>query len=107
MPYLIIKSTYPSNKATEVGNKYLEALSKYPPDEKLAVELVPAAVKTTNQGIEVLGISEVKPGKLEEAITYLGKFMVMFQVIPGFESSMDVYLKVEEAMELLGMSLPK
>ncbi len=106
MPYLITTSIYPSDKATEVANKYLEALSKYPPNENLATQLVPAAVKSTHQGIQVMGIEEVKPGKLEEALTYRGKFMTMFHRIQGFESTTEVCLKVEEAMELLGMSLP-
>jgi hypothetical protein len=107
MPYIITKSIYPSDKATEVANKYLEALSKYPHDEKLATQVVPAAVKSTHQGIQVMGILDIKQGKLEEAITYIGNFMTMFHSIQGFESTIDVYFKVEEAMELLGMSLPK
>lgn len=107
MSYLITTSLYPSDKADEVAKKYLEALSKYPPNENLATQLIPAAVKSTHQGIQVMGIQEVKPGKMEEAITYIGKFITMFHSIQGFESTTDVYLNVEEAMGLLGMSLPK
>ena len=69
MPYLIVTSLYPSDKVTEVTKKYLEAINKFPPDNNLATELVPAAVKGTHQGIQVMGISEVKKGKLEEANT--------------------------------------
>ena len=39
MPYLIVTSLYPSDKATEVAKKYLEAISKYPPNENLATPL--------------------------------------------------------------------
>ena len=106
MPYLIVTSLYPSDKAPEVANKYLEAIGKFPPDKNLATELVPAAVKGTHQGIQVIGISEVKKGKLEEAYTYLVGMMAMFHVIQGFEYKVDVYLKVEEALGLIGMSLP-
>jgi hypothetical protein len=106
MPYLIVTSLYPSDKATEVGKKYLEAISKYPPNENLAAQLVPAAVKGTHQGIQVLGISEVKKGKLEEAYTYLVSMMAMFHSIQGFEYKVDIYLKVEEAMGIIGMNLP-
>ena len=106
MPYIIVTSLYPSDKATEVGKKYLEAISKYPPNENLATQLVPAAVKAAHQGIHVLGISEVKKGKLEEAYTYLVSMMAMFQSIQGFEYKVDVYLKVEEAMGIIGMNLP-
>jgi len=64
---LLTTSLYPSEKAPEVGARYLEALAKYPPDESLGTEVVPAAVKSTHQGIKVIGISEVKEGKLDAA----------------------------------------
>jgi hypothetical protein len=106
MPYLITKSIYPSDKAPEAGKKYLEALTKYPPDEHLGPLLVPAGVKSTPQGIEAISVTEVKPGKLEEAITYVSNFMAMFLSIQGYESTTDVYLKAEEALGLIGMKLP-
>jgi hypothetical protein len=106
MPYLVTTSMYPTDKGTEVGKRYLEALSKYPPDENLAINVVPAAVKATPQGIRVIGIVEVKKGKLEEAYTRTVSMMVMFHNIEGFEYTVDIYLKVEEAMPLIGMSLP-
>ncbi len=52
MPYLITTSLYPSDKAPEVAKMYLEAIRKYPPDENLATQVVPAAVKATHQGIQ-------------------------------------------------------
>jgi hypothetical protein len=90
-----------------VAKRYLEALTKYPPDESLATELVPAAVKGTHQGIEVLGISEVKKGKLEEAYLRTVNMMAMFHSIPEFEYTIETYLKVEEALAVIGMSIPK
>ena len=107
MPYIISTSLYPSHKASEVAEKYLEAIQKYPPDENLANPVVPAAVKTTGQGIKVIGISEVKEGKLEESLTRIGNMMVMFQSIAGFESSIDIYYTVTEALTMIGMSSPE
>jgi hypothetical protein len=107
MPYLVVTSIYPSDKAPEVAQKYLETLTKYPFDEKLGNRLVPAAVKSTHQGIQAVSIFEVKQGKLEDAITYTGNVMAMFISIQGYESTTEVYLKAEEALGLLGMSLPK
>jgi hypothetical protein len=49
MPYLVTTSTYPSDIATQAAERYFEALQKYPVDENLVKELVPAAVKSTNQ----------------------------------------------------------
>ena len=106
MPYLVTTSLYPSEKAPEVGAKYLEALEKYPPDESLATGTVPAAVTTTQKGIKVIGISDVKDGKLEEALRRARDFMVMFHSIVGFEYTVRVYSKVEEAMSAIGMDMP-
>jgi hypothetical protein len=106
MPYLIVTSQYPSDKAPEVANKYIEAISKFPPNESLATWLVPAAVKGTHQGIQTLGIIDVKKGKLDEAYNYMVSMMAMFHVIQAFEYKVDVYLKVEEAMGVIGMGLP-
>lgn len=107
MPYIITTSLYPSDKASEVAEKYLQAIKKYPPDENLATQVVPAAVKATHQGIRVVGILEVKEGKLEEAYTRTVNMMVMFQSIVGFEYTMEIHFKVEEALSLIGMSLPE
>lgn len=106
MPYIITTSFYPSDKATEVANRYIEAIGKYPPDENLGRQLVPAAVKETHQGIEVMSILEIKEGKLEEALNRTVNMMAMFFSIEGFEHNTEIYFKVEEAMKVIGMSLP-
>jgi hypothetical protein len=106
IPYIITTSLYPSHKVTEVAKRYLEAIKKYPPDENLATEVVPAAVKSTHKGIKVLGITEVRKGKLEEAYDRTVGMMSMFFDIQGFEYKTQVYFKVEEAMKFIGMSIP-
>ena len=106
MPYIVTKIVYPNEKATEVAEKYFEALKKYPPDENLGVELVPAAVRSSHKGINVLNVADVKEGKLEDALKRTTNMMVMFQKIPGFRYSAQVYQKVEEALATIGMSLP-
>ena len=107
MPYIVTTSTYPSDIATKAAERYFEALQKFPVDESHVKELVPAAVKATNKGLKVTGVLEVKEGQLEAALKRLTNFMVMFQTIPGFEYSIEINWKVEEALGLLGMELPK
>ena len=106
MPYLITTSVYPAEIRTEVATRYLEAMEKFPPDESLTVPLVPAAVKATLDGIKVIGISEVKEGKLGEALDRTAKMMVMFQTLPGYRYTVEVFYKVEEALALIGMDPP-
>jgi hypothetical protein len=106
MPYIITTTLYPSDKVTDVAKMYLEAIKKYPPDESLGTTIVPAAVIATLQGIKVITIIEVKKGKLEDAQTRMANIMAMFHSIQGYEYSMETYLKVEEALGVIGMSLP-
>ena len=53
-----------------------------------------------------IGITEVKEGKLEAAYLRATSMMAMFHSIQGFEYRVDIYLKVEEALKVIGMSLP-
>jgi len=107
MPYLVTKIVYPNEKGNEVAEKYLEALKKYPPDENVGVEVVPAAIKSSHEGMNVLSITEVKDGKIEDALKRTTSMMLMFRDIPGYRYSTQIYLKVEEALAFLGMSLPR
>lgn len=100
-------SWYPSDKTTETANKYFEMLEKFPPDDSLGETVVPVAVTTTKKGIKTMGITEVKEGKLEEALTRTRESMVMFHSIKGFEYKVEVYSTVTEALGLIGMSLPE
>ena len=106
MPYIITTSWYPTHKTQEVAEKYLEMLEKYPPDESLGEGIVPVAVTTNQQGIKTMGITEVKEGKLEEALASNRRSMVMYHDIEGFEYSVEVYMNVVEALEFIGMTLP-
>ena len=107
MPYLITTATYPSDKAPDVAKMYLEAIVKFPPDDNLATQVVPAAVKATSQGIKVLAVAEIKEGKLEEAYKRIVNLEAMFINIEGYEYTIDTYLKVEEALAVIGMSIPE
>jgi hypothetical protein len=106
MPYLIMNSLYPSDKASDVVKRYVEALKKYPPDENLFTLAVPVAGKATHQGMQAIVVAEIKPGKLDEAYMYFAKMMAMFQDIQGYEYRIDPYVTVNEAFQIAGMSLP-
>jgi hypothetical protein len=88
-----------------VGERYLEALAKHPPDESIAKQIVPAAVKSTLQGIKVLSISEVQEAKLDAAYDRAVNMMVMFHSIEGFGYTVEIFMKVEEAMAAIGMKV--
>ena len=81
MPYIFLEAWYPT-------------------------DLVPEVVSSNRKGIKVVSITEVKEGKLQEALTWVGTRMISFQSIKGFEYKIRLWSTVVEALEPLGMSLP-
>jgi hypothetical protein len=106
MPYLVTTSIYPSEKVNEVAAKYLEVLEKFPHDDSLGTTFLPASAISTHQGIKGLGISEILDGKLDVAFNRDASMMAMFNDISGFEYTIEVYMKVDEAMAAIGMTMP-
>jgi len=101
--YIITKCLYPSDKAKEVAQMYLKAMTKYPDDASLATPIVPASVHSTLQGISVMIIYEPKKGKFEEAYALAVNRMVMLFDIKGFEYTFEAPYTLEEAMKAIGM----
>lgn len=101
--YLIVTSTYPGDKVKEVSNMYVKAMTKYPTDANLGNPVVPVAIRSTFQGIEVMSISEVKKGKLDDAMTLAVNRLTMFHDIQGYRYTISTYLNLEEAMKAIGM----
>ena len=106
MPYIIVQAWYPTDINTEAVEKYLEVLKEYPFDKSLAKETIPVAANTNKDGIEVLSVMEVKPGKLEEAWKWAGKRMGMFQEVKGFEYNMRLWSTLTESFEDSDYKLP-
>ena len=101
--YLIVSELYPNDKAKEVANLYIEAITKYPHNDNLVTPIVPVAVRTTLEGIECISIYEVKKGKAEDAITYVSTRLAMFNDIQGYRWTTNLYLNLEEGLKLIGM----
>ncbi len=106
MPYLVTTSKYPSDIAAQVAQRYVEAMQKHPPDESIGTMVVPVAGKSTTEGQIATSITEVKEGKLEEAIQYAQTVLEMFRDIVGFESQTEVQTTAEEGLATLGISIP-
>ena len=96
MSFIIGTMKYPSHMQNEVIKKYLQIAPKYTLDENVAEQLC-APVTTTEQGVVVKGVWEVKPGKLEQALAYFRKFYYEFINIENLEYSIDVWYTFEEA----------
>lgn len=101
--YIITTTLYPNDKAREVANMYAKMIAKYPPDAGLATAVVPVAIMPTLEGIKVLTVSEVKKGKLDDAMNLVINRLSMFLDIPGYRYKIDTYANLEEALKLTGM----
>jgi len=105
VPYIFIKSTYPSHKIDELLKKNLEVVPKYPPNPSLG-ETVVSATKADGQGIVSLSIYEVKKGKFEEAMDLWVKGQMEFRNIEGYEFSIETWVTAAEAFAAIGMTPP-
>ena len=106
MPYVISTIKYPSHMQNEVIKKYLQITPKYTLDESVAVQLC-APVTTTENGVIIQAIAEVKPGKLEGALGYYRKYFYEYVNIQDCEYSVDVWYTFEEAAGIAGFEIPE
>jgi len=108
MPYVLVTSTFPLNKTNEAAKLYVETLKEFRKAQRpLTKEIIPNAVKSTEDGIESLGVHDVKEGKLEEFLLLQQKYMVKYHGIEGYKYTIEVRFKATEAMEMIGMKMPE
>jgi hypothetical protein len=65
--------------------------------------IVPAAITSTEKGIEVMVVDEVKRENQGDAIDYLSKFLIEFRDIEGFRYKIHSWSTLNEAMAYIGM----
>ena len=105
---LIVSNSWcPPGKVAELGKVYLEVMKKYPDDRSIAKTIVQNALKARKNGVEVVGIVEPKPGKLEVALNRTQNTMIFYNDIVGFEYEIEVRFNVVEAMAMVGMKAPE
>ena len=102
MPCMVTTGIYPPDKEKEVWDIYNEGMEKIPVDESISVPLG-IGVNATVNGIEVIAMSEIKPGKLEIALERMKRFMAMLHSIPGFRYEIKVYMTTDEHLKSIGM----
>jgi hypothetical protein len=98
--------TYPLDKGPEMAKRYIEALKKFPPDRSLSKTLT-IGVKATKDGIKVIGVSDIKKGKYEEALLRIVKTNQEYVDVEGFSYELETYLDIAEAMPIVGQTAPE
>ncbi|NHJ22893.1 MAG: hypothetical protein EAX91_18270 [Candidatus Lokiarchaeota archaeon] len=108
MPYVFSTSIFPPHTTNKLAKIYVDSLKDFRPKQRaLAKEIIPNAVKATSKGIEVIGVMDVKEGKLDEYLLLAQQYMTNFHEIEGFRYHIEVRFKVTEALEMIGLKFPE
>ena len=106
MPIIIVTAWYPYKRRMEVGKKVIEAVNKFPPDESISKGLG-TAVMRDKHGIKIIAMSEVMPGKLQEALDIANQTINFYMEVDGFNFRIDIAATTAEAMVSINMKLPE
>ncbi len=107
MPYVFTTSYMPNDKTEECAKIWVETVKEIRSKVRgLTKEIIPNAVKARKGCIEVTGVYEVKPGKLDEFLLIQQNYMVKYHKVMGFRYKIEVRFTVSEALEMLGMKAP-
>jgi bifunctional DNase/RNase len=108
MPYVFITTIFPANKTNESAKLYVDSLREFRKAQRpLTKEIIANAIKSTNDGIESIGVHDIKEGKLEEFLLLQQSYMTKFHAVEGLKYKIDVRFKATEALEMIGMNLPE
>lgn len=108
MPYVFIHSMFPGHKAEEISKVYLEEDKKFRVAARgLTKQVIPNAVLSTPEGMDVIGVHDVKEGNLEKFLMVQYESMVPYQRIEGFKYKIEVRLKITEALGMIGLKAPE
>ena len=102
MPYVLSFAWCPPSQSKTVGQRYLETLQKYPVISSIK-RIVPAAISSNKEGIEIIVVDEVKREDIGGALEYATKFLVEFRDIEGFRYHVKAYNTVSEALSFVGI----
>ena len=107
MVYIIVTTSFPVQKGTETAKKYVEERRKNPPDRSLGKEILQSALRVVKGRVKTMSITEVKEGKLDEALIRTQNVMVPYHELEDYKYTIKVYLNVVEALKMVGMETPE
>ena len=108
MPYIFTYNVFPPDQAENISKVYLKGIKEDRAAMRpLCKEIIPNAVKATSDGIHVISVYDVKEGKLDECFKMQQRLLIKYHEIEGYRYSLEVRLKVTEALEMLGMKVPE
>ena len=108
MPYIFVTNYIPYNKTQEAAKIFLDILKDYSAETKgVGNYIIPNAVKARKDHIEVVGVAEVEESNVGKYLQIEQKYQANFHNIEGYSYTIEVRLKVQEALEMMGLKMPK
>lgn len=104
MVLIMVTAWYPPDKATEVAKKFIEVMGKYPQESFEKSWLT--GVKSDEDGIKSVSLTEIEKGKLEEALILTAKREAEYFGIEGYGFKMETLMGFEDAMPIVGLEMP-
>jgi len=106
MVLIVVESWYPAKIGSLVGQKYIEATKKYPPDESLGEITLDPIVTQTKDGIHAIYAWKCKDDKVKDSLMMVSKAMFMYAELDGYQYSIDIYADLTEAYTIIGAKAP-
>ena len=94
MVYVVITAWYPLNKAQQVNEIYNKQIQEM--GSSGFIKSTPMWIKPCKTGMKTVTYNEIEEGKLEEAITWLLRFMGPFGVVDGYGYDFDLMASQQE-----------
>ncbi|TFG12930.1 MAG: hypothetical protein EU535_05650 [Promethearchaeota archaeon] len=108
MPYVFSTSYLPYNKTKEAAKIYVDTLKEFRAEVRgLRKEIIPNAIKSRKDHIEVVGVSDVEESNLAKYLQIQQKYMTKYHDLEGYGYDIEVRFKVTEALEMIGLKMPE
>lgn len=105
MVLIMTTTLIPQGKEKLVGEKYLEIMRKYP-GEVFEKAVLPLGVISSQEGTKVYSIVKINEGQYENAIHRITKRLIQISQIEGVKYKIETLLSGDEALSLIGLSIP-
>ena len=94
--YIIVTALFPPYIAAEVTKVFQEAGEKFPQDDSLTTVIIPIASIRTKDNMKTMMVSEVKRGKLYEALSRTHNTLALFDNIKEFKCKVELWATQKE-----------
>jgi hypothetical protein len=88
------------------GQRYIEVMQKYPPDESLGEVALGPIFQTTRDGVHAIYVWKCKDGKVKDSLMMLSKAMFMYADLEGYQYAIETFVDVTEAYAIIGAKGP-